>query len=546
MSYEVLARKWRPHSFDELVGQQHVVQALANALDNDRLHHAYLFTGTRGVGKTTLARIFSKSLNCEEGVSSRPCGECSSCREIDQGRFVDLLEVDAASRTKVEQTRELLENVPYAPVRGRYKVYLIDEVHMFSAGSFNALLKTLEEPPPHVKFLLATTDPQKLPMTVLSRCLQFGLKRLTSEQIAGQLQHILSAEGIDFDPQALLLLAAGADGSMRDGLSLMDQAIAFGAGEVRESQVQVMLGAVSRDYVYALLEAIAAGDGPLLMERIAEVAERAPDFRAVLDEMLRILHRLAVELAMPGVEREAADAAQLKQMAQQMTPEEVQLYYQIGVSGKRDIMDAPDLRSGFEMVLLRMLAFRPDDAGSHREPAAPRTREMPERKSKGFSRQPSPHRDLEIQQSRPQYGAEVQQPTVQQAAAPAPPSADEWSQIVASLELGGLSRQLAANCALKSIDAQQICLALQENHRALKSEMAEQRLLEALQGRFSSSVSLRIEIGEPAGDTPAQQQALADEQNVVAARAQMAQDPFVKAAVQQLDATLLEETVKPV
>lgn len=546
MSYEVLARKWRPHSFDELVGQQHVVQALANALDNDRLHHAYLFTGTRGVGKTTLARIFSKSLNCEEGVSSRPCGECSSCREIDQGRFVDLLEVDAASRTKVEQTRELLENVPYAPVRGRYKVYLIDEVHMFSAGSFNALLKTLEEPPPHVKFLLATTDPQKLPMTVLSRCLQFGLKRLTSEQIAGQLQHILSAEGIDFDPQALLLLAAGADGSMRDGLSLMDQAIAFGAGEVRESQVQVMLGAVSRDYVYALLEAIAAGDGPLLMERIAEVAERAPDFRAVLDEMLRILHRLAVELAMPGVEREAADAAQLKQMAQQMTPEEVQLYYQIGVSGKRDIMDAPDLRSGFEMVLLRMLAFRPDDAGSHREPAAPRTREMPERKSKGFSRQPSPHRDLEIQQSRPQYGAEVQQPTVQQAAAPAPPSADEWSQIVASLELGGLSRQLAANCALKSIDAQQICLALQESHRALKSEMAEQRLLEALQGRFSSSVSLRIEIGEPAGDTPAQQQALADEQNVVAARAQMAQDPFVKAAVQQLDATLLEETVKPV
>lgn len=262
--------------------------------------------------------------------------------------------------------------------------------------------------------------------------------------------------------------------------------------------------------------------------------------------MLRILHRLAVELAMPGVEREAADAAQLKQMAQQMTPEEVQLYYQIGVSGKRDIMDAPDLRSGFEMVLLRMLAFRPDDAGSHREPAAPRTREMPERKSKGFSRQPSPHRDLEIQQSRPQYGAEVQQPTVQQAAAPAPPSADEWSQIVASLELGGLSRQLAANCALKSIDAQQICLALQESHRALKSEMAEQRLLEALQGRFSSSVSLRIEIGEPAGDTPAQQQALADEQNVVAARAQMAQDPFVKAAVQQLDATLLEETVKPV
>ena len=557
MSYEVLARKWRPHSFDELVGQQHVVQALSNALDNDRLHHAYLFTGTRGVGKTTLARIFAKSLNCEEGISSKPCGECSSCQEIDQGRFIDLLEVDAASRTKVEQTRELLENVPYAPVRGRYKVYLIDEVHMFSAGSFNALLKTLEEPPPHVKFLLATTDPQKLPMTVLSRCLQFGLKRLTTDQIGGQLQHILTSEKVDFDAQALALLASGADGSMRDGLSLMDQAIAFGGGEVRESQVQVMLGAVSRDYVYGLLDAVAAGDGALLMERIAEVAERAPDFRSVLDEMLRILHRIAIELAVPGVDRDEADASRLSQMASCLQPEEVQLYYQIGVTGKRDMIHAPDLRSGFEMVLLRMLAFRPD--GGEGRVAEKRTQQC----SSGDAApaQPSSQpKEQVIQQSSPGY-ASAQQAEVAQAPSTQTPTAQtataqratantstagDWSVIVAALDLGGVSRQLAANCALKSIDDKRICLMLQESHQALKSEMSERRLQEAVCKHFNKSLLLEIGIGEPDSDTPAQQQAQADEQKVVNAREQMAQDPLVKAAQQQLDATLLEETVKPV
>ncbi len=553
MSYEVLARKWRPHSFDELVGQQHVVQALSNALDNDRLHHAYLFTGTRGVGKTTLARIFAKALNCEEGISSKPCGECSSCQEIDQGRFIDLLEVDAASRTKVEQTRELLENVPYAPVRGRYKVYLIDEVHMFSAGSFNALLKTLEEPPPHVKFLLATTDPQKLPMTVLSRCLQFGLKRLTTDQIGGQLQHILTSEKIDFDAQALALLASGADGSMRDGLSLMDQAIAFGGGEVRETQVQVMLGTVSRDYVYGLLDAVAAGDGALLMERIAEVAERAPDFRSVLDEMLRILHRIAIELAVPGVDSAEADASRLTQMASSLQPEEVQLYYQIGVTGKRDIIHAPDLRSGFEMVLLRMLAFRPDTGGSRPQKAVAEKRTQQRPAASRTPAQPSsqPGKPA-IQQASPGYASE------QQAAAPqAPPpaqtstirasTADDWSAIVAALDLGGVSRQLAANCAIKSIDDKRICLTLQQNHQALKSEMSERRLQTALCEYFNNqSLLLEIEIGDLGSDTPAQQQAQVDEQKVVDARAQMAQDPLVKAAREQLGATLLEETVKPV
>ena len=552
MSYEVLARKWRPHSFDELVGQQHVVQALSNALDNDRLHHAYLFTGTRGVGKTTLARIFAKALNCEEGISSKPCGECSSCQEIDQGRFIDLLEVDAASRTKVEQTRELLENVPYAPVRGRYKVYLIDEVHMFSAGSFNALLKTLEEPPPHVKFLLATTDPQKLPMTVLSRCLQFGLKRLTHDQIRGQLQHILTSEKFEFDVQALALLASGADGSMRDGLSLMDQAIAFGGGEVRESQVQVMLGTVSRDYVYGLLDAVAAGDGALLMERIAEVAERAPDFRSVLDEMLRILHRIAIELAVPGVDRAEADASRLTQIASSLQPEEVQLYYQIGITGKRDMIHAPDLRSGFEMALLRMLAFRPETGEGRQQKtvAEKRTQQRP-----AVSRtpaQPSPQSGKPvIQQVSPGYASD------QQAAAPQTPAAqisttqatiaDDWSAIVAALDLGGVSRQLAANCVLKSNDDKHLCLTLQQNHQALKSEMSERRLQAALCEHFNNkSLLLEIEIGELGCDTPAQQQAQADEQKVVDARVQMAQDPLVKAARQQLGATLLEETVKPV
>ncbi|MBG7601081.1 MAG: DNA polymerase III subunit gamma/tau [Gammaproteobacteria bacterium] len=561
MSYEVLARKWRPHSFDELVGQQHVVQALSNALDNDRLHHAYLFTGTRGVGKTTLARIFAKALNCEEGISSKPCGECSSCQEIDQGRFIDLLEVDAASRTKVEQTRELLENVPYAPVRGRYKVYLIDEVHMFSAGSFNALLKTLEEPPPHVKFLLATTDPQRLPMTVLSRCLQFGLKRLTHDQIAGQLQHILISEKVEFDPQALALLASGADGSMRDGLSLMDQAIAFGAGEVRESQVQVMLGTVSRDYVYGLLDAVSSGNGVLLMERIAEVAERAPDFRSVLDEMLRILHRIAIELAVPGVGREEADASRLTEMVNSLQPEEVQLYYQIGVTGKRDIIHAPDLRSGFEMVLLRMLAFRPDAGDSRPQQAAvkKRTQQLP---AAGAAPAQSPSRpvDQKIQQASPDYAsgkqaAAVQAQSTQTSTASATaatatnqtPVIGEWSAIVAQLDLGGVSRQLAVNCALKSIDDKRVCLALQQNHQALKSEMSERRLQAALCDHFDNkSLLLEIEIGEPGSDTPAQQQAQADEQKVVDAREQMAQDPLVKAAQQQLGATLLEETVKPV
>ncbi|MCB1787175.1 MAG: DNA polymerase III subunit gamma/tau, partial [Gammaproteobacteria bacterium] len=330
MSYQVLARKWRPRNFAEMVGQEHVVRALSNALQRGQLHHAYLFTGTRGVGKTTLARILSKSLNCEAGVSATPCGECSICREVDEGRFVDLLEVDAASKTGVDDTRELLENVPYAPVRGRYKVYLIDEVHMFSGHSFNALLKTLEEPPPHVKFLLATTDPQKVPVTVLSRCLQFNLKRLPVEQIEGQFRHILDAEQIAYEPAALAVLARAADGSMRDGLSLLDQAIAFGGGAVNTDEVKAMLGVVASERLPEIVAAVERGDAAAVMHEVAALAEHAPDFAGLLGALLTVLHRIAVLQQVPSAAQPAwGEVERLQELAAQIPAEDVQLYYQI-------------------------------------------------------------------------------------------------------------------------------------------------------------------------------------------------------------------------
>ncbi|MWV16761.1 DNA polymerase III subunit gamma/tau [Pseudomonas sp. L-22-4S-12] len=363
MSYQVLARKWRPRSFREMVGQTHVLKALINALDSQRLHHAYLFTGTRGVGKTTIARIIAKCLNCETGISSTPCGECSVCREIDEGRFVDLIEVDAASRTKVEDTRELLENVQYAPSRGRYKVYLIDEVHMLSTHSFNALLKTLEEPPPHVKFLLATTDPQKLPVTILSRCLQFSLKNMPPERVVEHLTHVLTAESVPFEDDALWLLGRAADGSMRDAMSLTDQAIAFGEGKVLAADVRAMLGTLDHGQVYGVLHALLEGDARALLEAVRHLAEQGPDWNGVLSEMLNVLHRVAVAQALPeAVDNGQGDRDKVLALAQALPAEDVQFYYQMGLIGRRDLPLAPDPRSGFEMVLLRMLAFRPADA----------------------------------------------------------------------------------------------------------------------------------------------------------------------------------------
>ena len=364
MSYQVLARKWRPRSFREMVGQTHVLKALINALDSQRLHHAYLFTGTRGVGKTTIARIIAKCLNCETGITSTPCGECSVCREIDEGRFVDLIEIDAASRTKVEDTRELLDNVQYAPSRGRFKVYLIDEVHMLSSHSFNALLKTLEEPPPYVKFILATTDPQKLPATILSRCLQFSLKNMTPERVVEHLSHVLSVENVPFEDDALWLLGRAADGSMRDAMSLTDQAIAFGEGQVLAADVRAMLGTLDHGQVFDLLHALIQGDAKALLEAVRHLAEQGPDWNGVLSEILNVFHRVAIAQALPeGVDNGHGDRDRVLALAQAMPAEDVQFYYQMGLIGRRDLPLAPDPRGGFEMVLLRMLAFRPADTG---------------------------------------------------------------------------------------------------------------------------------------------------------------------------------------
>lgn len=370
MSYQVLARKWRPRSFGEMVGQTHVLKALINALDSQRLHHAYLFTGTRGVGKTTIARIIAKCLNCETGITSTPCGECSVCREIDEGRFVDLIEIDAASRTKVEDTRELLDNVQYAPSRGRFKVYLIDEVHMLSSHSFNALLKTLEEPPPYVKFILATTDPQKLPATILSRCLQFSLKNMTPERVVEHLTHVLSVENVPFEDDALWLLGRAADGSMRDAMSLTDQAIAFGEGKVMTADVRAMLGTLDHGQVYDVLHALIEGDAKALLEAVRHLAEQGPDWNGVLSEILNVLHRIAIAQALPeGVDNGHGDRDRVLALAQALPAEDVQFYYQMGLIGRRDLPLAPDPRGGFEMVLLRMLAFRPaDTADAPRQP----------------------------------------------------------------------------------------------------------------------------------------------------------------------------------
>lgn len=426
MSYQVLARKWRPRTFAEMAGQEHVLQALINALDNDRLHHAYLFTGTRGVGKTTIARILAKCLNCEAGVSSTPCGKCSACTEIADGRFIDLIEVDAASRTKVEDTRELLDNVQYMPSHGRFKVYLIDEVHMLSTHSFNALLKTLEEPPAHVKFLLATTDPQKLPVTILSRCLQFNLKNLSPERIVEHLKFVLGEEKVPCEEAALWALARAADGSMRDALSLTDQAIAHGGGKLSETELSTMLGSIDRSWIIAICQALAERDSSQVLAQVALLAEHAPDFAAALSEMLSVWHRVAIAQVVPeAADNSLGDQQMIATLATSLSREEVQLYYQICLLGKRDLALAADPRSGFEMVMLRLLAFQPAPEVAMKPAPAPSAQEQATSAS-----QPSPQADVPVPTPAREVAEPVKKPEALDAAAPALPSAPAFEPVV--------------------------------------------------------------------------------------------------------------------
>ncbi|NNJ92060.1 MAG: DNA polymerase III subunit gamma/tau [Gammaproteobacteria bacterium] len=527
MSYQVLARKWRPHGFGELVGQEHVVRALSNALDNDRVHHAYLFTGTRGVGKTTLARILAKSLNCETGVSSAPCGECASCREIDEGRFVDLIEVDAASRTKVDQTRELLENVPYAPVSGRYKVYLIDEVHMFSDSSFNALLKTLEEPPPHVKFLLATTDPQKVPVTVLSRCLQFNLKRLPVDQIQGQLKTILEAEKIFFDVSALQLLSIAADGSMRDALSLMDQAIVFGGGQVRDDDVRAMLGTIPQDYVFELLEALVANNGVTLMRQVDEMAQKSVDFVSLLKTLLTFLHRMAmVQQASVDWFEDDIDKQKLQGMISRISAEDIQLYYQMALMGQNDLNLAPDPRMGFEMLMLRMLAFSPNDVEAGVKPISKPKSVQQKSAVKTTPTKPAP------------------KPTAEPVATVDKKNRD-WPTVIRQLGLGGLTGQFAGHCAVKSWDNGKLVLTLDPQHKSLQGSRAEQMLIKALANNFDG-LTAEIIVESPAGATPQQLKTQQKQDKQASAVEDVRHNPYVEAMQQTFDAQVVEESIKPV
>jgi len=524
MSYQVLARKWRPRNFAEMMGQGHVLRALINALDHQRLHHAYLFTGTRGVGKTTVARIFAKSLNCEQGISATPCGQCSACREIDEGRFVDLIEVDAASRTKVEDTRELLENVHYTPARGRYKVYLIDEVHMLSTHSFNALLKTLEEPPPHVKFLLATTDPQRLPVTILSRCLQFNLKRLPPEQISQYLEKVLRQEGIAAEAGALKQIARAADGSMRDALSLLDQAIAYGGGKLDEGEIRAMLGTVEHGHVLKLAEALAAAEGAMLLYHIEALGEFAPDYDGVLAELLSLLHNIAVVQVVPGAAIEDhLDADAVQRLAGAMTPEDVQLFYQIGVTGRRDLATAPSPRLGFEMVLLRMLAFRPvEERGRGAVPPPPAAA------ARTLQFSPAP----------------VASPSAPKTA-PAAVGDIDWPSLITRLPLQGVVRALAQNCALLRREGTVLHLALAPAHASLRNPRAEERLQEALSTALGERLKLQFTATQPPAETPAARQDRTAQERLRAAEEAIARDDNVRTLQETLGARVVPESVRP-
>jgi DNA polymerase-3 subunit gamma/tau len=507
---QVLARKWRPKAFSEMVGQEHVVRALTNALRQQRLHHAYLFTGTRGVGKTTLARIMAKALNCETGITAEPCGTCGACLEIDAGRYVDLVELDAASNTQVDNMRELLENALYAPSSGRFKVYIIDEVHMLSRNAFNAMLKTLEEPPLHVKFILATTDPQKVPVTVLSRCLQFNLKLIPAAQIAARLEQVLRAEGVEFELPALVRLARVAQGSLRDSLSLLDQAIAHGGGRVAEDAVRAMLGSVDQTGLHAILRAIAVRDGAAVMAEVERLASRSLSFDNALQELGVILHRAAlVQLVPQALAADDPDRPELEAVARLFGPEELQLFYQIAAQGRSDLPLAPDEYAGFTMTLLRMLAFAPQDAAVP-PAAAPRT-------ARG------------------------------DAASPATAKTDgtSWTQLVETLGLTGMARMLAQHCELVHRDAQRLELRLGAEHEQLLDKPYEEKVKAALRERLGAGVRVTIRLGAASGNSPAAAADRERQQRRERAIKEIEDDPFVRDLVENFEARVVESTIKP-
>lgn len=519
MTYQALARKWRPRQFGEVVGQEHVVLALSNALEHDRVHHAFLFAGTRGVGKTTLARILAKALNCAKGISATPCGSCDPCVSIDEGRFIDLIEVDAASRTKVDDTRELLDNVQYAPTTGRFKVYLIDEVHMLSGHSFNALLKTLEEPPPHVKFLLATTDPQKLPVTVLSRCLQFNLKALRPEQICGQLQHILKQEGVKFEDAGAKLLARSADGSVRDGLSLLDQAIAYSSGEVTEDAVRSMLGMIDHAHISRLVEGLSQGDAALIMQTVDDLAQHAPAYPAALDELLLQLHHISLAQVAPDVlKAKQVDEAWVMEMAEKLSKEDVQLYYQIALVGKRDLAMAPDPRSGFEMVLLRMLAFRPVDATTADQSIS----------GAGNTGEPG--------DAVPKAKAGRGEPSI---------NAGNWSAVIARSKPTGLVGQLAVNCVPKLWEDGRLLLTLDVKHEHLLNKERQAGLARAISEHYGQTIAVSIEVGVAEEETPAAEKARISAEQQQAAIETIENDPYVRDMIDRFDATVIPDSIRP-
>ncbi len=548
MSYQVLARKYRPKSFETLVGQDHVVRALTNALTQQRLHHAYLFTGTRGVGKTTLARILAKSLNCESGITATPCGICNACTEIDRGRFVDLLEVDAASNTQVDAMRDLLDNAQYAPTVGRFKVYIIDEVHMLSKNAFNAMLKTLEEPPAHVKFILATTDPQKVPVTVLSRCLQFNLRQMASTTISEHLQNVLNQESISFEPSAIHLIARAAAGSMRDALSLTDQAIAYGNQTVNEAEVRNMLGAIDQSYLFEILTALQANNGSALIEKAKQMEARSISFEAALNDLANLLHQIAMAQTVPeSIANDLPERALLLDLAQKISPETLQLYYQITLLGRRDIGLAPDEYAGFTMTLLRMLAFAPTDKIAEKTSEKLTVKSAPNTQAVVEAKPVEPEiKQTETEQLKPveNHALEVSIHAASSQVISENSFDGNWKKLVEqSLKLG-LARALAQNCELISHDEHSFTLRVAENQKHLVSASYQDKLSSAINEYFGRRIRLNFEI-DAVANTPAKQNAVEKATIQSGAEAAIMQDSFVQALINDLGAQIIPNSIKP-